>query len=150
MATATADPLDEPPGTSRGSSGFRGVPYHGFTPVTPRASSCRLVRPTIRAPAAPGAGEAHAASRAAGTARSATARHPAVVGSPSMSIRSFTARRTPVPDVSYLVMKVVIPSLCPEAAGRDEPYAVVVVVVGSVVTVAPGGSSNSEDAGEDE
>ena len=35
------DPLDEPPGTRAGSSGFTGVPYHGLIPVTPRASSCR-------------------------------------------------------------------------------------------------------------
>ena len=63
-ATAVAEPLDEPPGTRRGSSGFTGVPYHGLMPVTPRASSCRLVRPTIRAPA-PRAPARQAASRGA-------------------------------------------------------------------------------------
>ena len=99
VATATADPLDDPPGTRAGSSGFTGVPNQGLTPVTPRASSCRLVRPTMRAPAAR-APARQAASLGAGSARSATARQPAVVGWPSMSMRSLTARRTPGPDVS--------------------------------------------------
>ncbi len=35
VATATADPLDEPPGTRPGSSGLTGVPYQGLMPVTP-------------------------------------------------------------------------------------------------------------------
>src|SRR5262245_59549589 len=30
VATATAEPLDDPPGTSAASSGFTGVPNHGF------------------------------------------------------------------------------------------------------------------------
>src|SRR5580700_8021395 len=68
VATATADPLEEPPGTRVGSRGFTGVPYHGLIPVTPRASSCRFVRPTIRAPAAR-APARQAASRGAGPAR---------------------------------------------------------------------------------
>ena len=52
FATATAEPLDEPPGIRLGSSGFTGVPNHGFTPSAPKASSTRLVFPTIRASAA--------------------------------------------------------------------------------------------------
>jgi hypothetical protein len=32
-----------------------------------------------------------------------------------------TARRTPGPDVSYRVMKVVISSLCPDASGTVAP-----------------------------
>ena len=99
VATATAEPLDEPPGTRVESSGFTGVPYHWLKPVTPSANSCKFVRPTIRAPASR-APARQAASRPAGTALSATARHPAVVGSPTMSMRSLTARRTPDPDVS--------------------------------------------------
>ena len=47
VATATADPLEEPPGTSEASSGFTGVPNQGLIPVTPSASSCRFVRPAI-------------------------------------------------------------------------------------------------------
>ena len=35
VATAVADPLDDPPGTRVGSSGFDGVPNQGLTPVTP-------------------------------------------------------------------------------------------------------------------
>ena len=46
-ATATADPLEEPPGTRFLPRGFTGVPYQGLIPVTPYASSCMLVRPTI-------------------------------------------------------------------------------------------------------
>ena len=52
LPTATAEPLDEPPGTSAGSSGLTGVPKWAFTPLAPNASSCRLVFPTMRAPAA--------------------------------------------------------------------------------------------------
>ena len=51
-------------------------------------------------PGRPGAGQAARRRCAAGAARSATARQPAVVGSPPMSIRSLTARRTPGPEVS--------------------------------------------------
>ena len=35
VATATAEPLDDPPGTRSGSNGLTGVPYQGLTPVTP-------------------------------------------------------------------------------------------------------------------
>ena len=35
LATAVADPLEEPPGTRRGSSGLTGVPDHALTPVMP-------------------------------------------------------------------------------------------------------------------
>ena len=94
MATATADPLDDPPGASEGSSGFSGVPNHGLIPVTPSASSCRFVLPTTRAPATRRPAR-QAASVAAGTAASASTRDPAVVGTPAMSMRSFTATRGP-------------------------------------------------------
>ena len=56
--------------------------------------------PAARAPASNGA------STTAGCAERATTRHPAVVSTPSTSIRSFTARRMPLPDVSNRVMKV--------------------------------------------
>ena len=105
VATATAEPLDEPPGTSPGSRGLVGVPNHGLMPDVPNASSWRLVLPTMRTPAAR-APASNGASAAAGLARSATARHPAVVGTPSMSMRSFTASRTPVPPSSKRVMNV--------------------------------------------
>ncbi|HEY6274809.1 MAG TPA: hypothetical protein VIX86_00620 [Streptosporangiaceae bacterium] len=35
VATTTADPLDEPPGTRRGSSGLTGVPNAALTPLIP-------------------------------------------------------------------------------------------------------------------
>ena len=34
-ATATADPLEDPPGTLPGARGFTGVPLQRLTPVTP-------------------------------------------------------------------------------------------------------------------
>src|SRR5438067_10402621 len=106
-ATATADPLEDPPGTKVGSKGFVGLPNHWLRPVVPNASSWRLALPTIRAPAAR-APARHAASANAGVASSATALQPAVVGTPSTSMRSLTARWTPSPDVSNRVMNVLI------------------------------------------
>ena len=47
----------------------------------------------------PGPGQAGGVLRG-GRGRLATARQPAVVGSPAMSMRSLTASRTPGPDVS--------------------------------------------------
>src|SRR3984885_15327650 len=105
VATATADPLDDPPGASEGSSGFSGVPNHGLIPVTPSASSCRLVLPTTRAPAARRPAR-QAASAPAGMAVSARTRDPAVVGMPAMSMRSLTATRGPGPVLSKDAMNV--------------------------------------------
>jgi hypothetical protein len=105
VPTATADPLEDPPGASDASSGFVGVPNHGLIPVTPNASSCRFVRPTICAPAARSPAR-QGASAAAGTAASASTRDPAVVGTPAMSMRSFTATRGPGPAAVNDVMKV--------------------------------------------
>lgn len=51
-ATATAEPLEDPPGTRPGARGLTGVPAQRLIPVTPNASSCRFVLPTIRQPAA--------------------------------------------------------------------------------------------------
>src|SRR5580693_6866205 len=105
VATATADPLEDPPGASEASSGFTGVPNQGLIPVTPSASSCRLVRPTTCPPAARSPAR-QAASLIAGTAASASTRDPAVVGTPAISIRSFTATRWPDPVTGNDVMKV--------------------------------------------
>ncbi len=94
--TATAEPLDEPPGTSRASRGLTGVPNHGLIPVTPNASSWRLVLPTTtRAPAASAARvpARQAASAAAGRAPAAMTFEPLVVGTPTMSMRSLIASR---------------------------------------------------------
>src|SRR5580693_1833969 len=104
-ATATADPLDDPPGSRVGSSGLIGVPNHWLTPEAPNASSCRLALPTMAAPAAP-APAMQAASRAAGAAVSASALQPAVVGTPAMSMTSFTAIRGPLPGRSSRLINV--------------------------------------------
>src|SRR5262245_49053030 len=49
-ATATAEPLLEPPGTQFGSHGFRQLPKCGFSPVKPNAHSCILSLPIQIAP----------------------------------------------------------------------------------------------------
>src|SRR5215469_15539083 len=105
VATATAEPLEEPPGASEASSGLTGVPNQGLIPVTPSASSCRFALPTICAPAARRPAR-QAASWPAGTAASATTRDAAVVGVPATSIRSFTATRSPGPWTLKDVMNV--------------------------------------------
>ena len=97
------------------------MPNHGLIPVTPKASSCRLVFPTKQT--APDASAARSprrqlASRAATGAVVATALLPAVVGSPTMSMTSFTATRTPGPDWSDRVMNVATPRVC-----QSEPVA---------------------------
>src|SRR5579859_7861168 len=49
-ATATAEPLDEPPGRRCGSAGLTGVPDQALVPPADQHSSVRLVLPTICAP----------------------------------------------------------------------------------------------------
>jgi hypothetical protein len=94
VATATADPDDDPPGSRLGSRGFTGVPDQWFTPLADQHSSVSPVLPTIRAP--PSRADATtAASISAGSAISATTGHPAVVGRPATSMQSFTASRGP-------------------------------------------------------
>jgi hypothetical protein len=97
VATATADPLEEPPGSRRGSTGFTGVPAHEFTPLADQHSSVSAVLPTILAPESRAVATT-AASFAAGSAISATTGHPAVVGTPATSMQSFTASRGPAPS----------------------------------------------------
>src|SRR5689334_21890499 len=104
-ATATAEPLDDPPGSRPGSSGFIGVPDHEFTPLADQHSSVRLVLPTIRAPARRAAATT-GASAIAGLACSATTWHPAVVGRPSTSMQSLTASRGPSPGTSRRTIQV--------------------------------------------
>ncbi len=104
-ATATAEPLDDPPGMRSASSGLRGVPNQRLIPLGSIASSWRFALPTSRAPAARHP-DRHAASRAAGDARRSTALDPAVVGVPATSMMSLTATRGPSPPSSRRVMKV--------------------------------------------
>ena len=47
VATATAEPLDEPPGTRSGSAGFTEVPDQALVPTADQHSSARLVLPRI-------------------------------------------------------------------------------------------------------
>src|SRR6478736_8744937 len=51
-ATATADPLLDPPGRYSAPNGFFGTPYGERTPTNPVANWSRLVLPTGTAPAA--------------------------------------------------------------------------------------------------
>ena len=104
-ATATAEPLDDPPGIRRGSAGFTGVPDHGLIPLADQHSSARLVLPTIRAPARRAAATT-AASLAAGLACSAISWQPTVVGRPSTSMQSLTASRGPSPGASSRTIQV--------------------------------------------
>src|SRR5580693_1908372 len=123
-ATATADPLDDPPGSRAGSSGLTGVPNHWLTPEAPNASSCRLALPTMAAPDAR-APAMQAASRAAGAAVSASALQPAVVGTPAMSMTSFTAIRGPLPGQSSRLINVDTGPLSPCDTGpHAEPVSV--------------------------
>src|SRR5580692_93773 len=113
VATATAEPLDDPPGRRRGSSGFTGVPDQVFVPTADQHSSVRFALPTMAAPERRAAATT-AASRAAGLARSAITGQPTVVGTPSTSMQSFTASRTPQspgPAGSNRTIQVDVPAL---------------------------------------
>ena len=96
VATATADPLDDPPGSRLGSRGLTGVPAQWLTPLADQHSSVRPVLPTTCAPPSR-ADVTTAASATAGSAISATTGQPAVVGSPATSMQSFPASRGPAP-----------------------------------------------------
>ena len=106
-ASATALPLELPPGMQAGSNGFTGVPKAAFTPVPPQASSCRFVLPTMAASAARIAAR-QAASLVAGCAAAAIAAQAAVVGVPTTSIRSLMATVGPVPGASMRRIQVLI------------------------------------------
>src|SRR6266511_2666452 len=74
------------------SHGFRVPPKWGFWFVTPNAHSCMFVLPTVTAPA--GRSRATTGASASGT-RSARIRDPAVVRTPAVSKRSFSAIGAP-------------------------------------------------------
>src|ERR1700678_3165393 len=82
VATATADPDDDPPGRRRGSRGVTGVPDQGFTPLADQHNSVSPGLPRSRAPPSR-AESASTASISAGSAISATTGPPAVVGTPA-------------------------------------------------------------------
>src|SRR5258707_12064038 len=92
VATATAEPLDDPPGIrfQIRLNGFSGVPKYSLNPEGATANSLRLVFPTIcalrwRATAR------HAASFFAGGAWVERNPEPAVVTTPFMSMLSLMA-----------------------------------------------------------
>ncbi|MNT08205.1 hypothetical protein D3C72_1429400 [compost metagenome] len=98
-ATATPDPLDEPPGTRccRRSQGLRGVPMTGFVPQPPNANSTMWVLPNITMPAS---SRRATAVDVTPLRRSRQASDPAVVTWPWISHRSFTATGTPSSGLS--------------------------------------------------
>src|ERR1017187_10474813 len=93
-ATATAEPLDEPPGMRfvLRLKGFFGVPKYRLNPEGESANSLRFVLPTTRTFRAR-ASAMQVASRSAGGSFLETYSDPAVVTTPFKSMRSFTARR---------------------------------------------------------
>src|SRR6516162_1840179 len=94
VATATAEPHDEPPGISLLFllKGLPGVPKKSLIPEGATANSLRFVFPTISTFLSRDIFK-HAASLVAGGLVSATYWEPAVVTTPLMSMRSLTAKR---------------------------------------------------------
>ena len=93
-ATATPEPLEEPPGvrcTAR-SHGLRGVPRCVLVPKLPMANSTVCVLPITIMPAAMSRSASVAVT---GDTRSAHTLEPPVVTRPCMSTRSFSAMGTP-------------------------------------------------------
>src|SRR5690606_23305523 len=88
-ATATPEPLDEPPGIrcSVMSQGFQGVPINGLVPQPPNANSTICVLPKITAPAA---SSFFTISAVTVLCRCSHCREPTVVVVPSISHRSLT------------------------------------------------------------
>ena len=89
-ATATAVPLDDPPGTrwrSR-SQGFHGVPIIRLVPHAPRANSTMWVLPSGIMPAP---SNRSTVALVVSATRAAHIRDPTVPTRPAMSHRSFTA-----------------------------------------------------------
>jgi hypothetical protein len=111
-ATATAEPLDEPPGvrwTAR-SHGFRGVPMWVLVPQLPIANSTVWVLPSTIIPAAIARSARVAVT---GETRSAQTFEPPVVTRPSRSTRSLSAMGTPWSG----------PTRWPERIARSAPSA---------------------------
>lgn len=100
VATATAEPHDDPPGISRRQplNGLRGVPKYSLKPEGATANSLRFALPTNWTPRSRAIAR-QAASFLAGGAFFKKYSEPAVVTKPRMSMLSFTATRSlPVCD----------------------------------------------------
>src|SRR5699024_6818445 len=92
VATAAAEPLDDPPIIRDGSVGFNTSPNHGFSPVAPAANSSRFVFPTtMTRPDAFNAATTGASIVAGAT--DSREREPAVDTMPAISMLSLTASR---------------------------------------------------------
>ena len=91
-ATATPEPLDEPPDCRAGSCGLHTSPVQGFSPVAPNAISCMLVLAKTSAPAA--CSRCTTALDAGGIGGN-TASVPAFMGAPSSWNKSFTLIQAP-------------------------------------------------------
>ena len=94
-ATATAEPLDEPPGSRwvLASHGFHGVPRGVLTPVMPSANSTVLVLPSTTQPAR----FSDFTKLPSGPMMSLRSiNDPAVAGAPSTANRSLIATGTPI------------------------------------------------------
>ena len=83
------------PGHEAGVEGVHRRPVPRVHPRHPQGQLVEVGPAHDAGSGRPGAGQARGVPRRRRRPRSATARHPAVVGTPSMSIRSFTASRTP-------------------------------------------------------
>src|SRR5208283_3654104 len=94
FATATAEPLDEPPGMSlrRLLNGFFGVPKYSFKPEGATANSLRFVFPTIRTFRLRAIARQSASVDAGGLFLMRYS-EPALVTTPCISMLSFTASR---------------------------------------------------------
>ena len=93
-ATATPEPLDEPPGVrcTERSQGFLGVPRWVLVPQLPMANSTVCVLPSTIIPAAMSRSASVAVT---GDTRSANTFEPPVVIRPPRSTRSLSAMGTP-------------------------------------------------------
>src|ERR1041385_4556005 len=90
LATATADPDEEPPGMRSCFNGFRGVPKYSFKPDGDTANSVMFVLPTICTPRWRAIAR-HGASDSAGLWVFRKNSEPAVVTTPFMSMLSLIA-----------------------------------------------------------
>ena len=91
-ATATPEPLDEPPACRAGSQGLQTSPVHGFSPVAPSAISCMFVLANTSAPASR---RRRTTALSCGGSTGKGARVPAAMGAPSSWNRSFTLIHAP-------------------------------------------------------
>ena len=91
-ATATAEPLEEPPAQCPTRHGFRACPWWALSPNGPIASSLMLSLPSVTAPAATSRATA---VQSCSSRKYSAVRVPQEVGQPWMKHRSLKASGTP-------------------------------------------------------